>query len=90
MYFHIFFNLNNLDIKYTHKSGIPNAIFNLILSVLFGNLNNNLIFFTISLVTSSACYDKEPSTNAGEIANCKEAGEGVCYEYVCGFAVSSN
>ena len=27
------FNLNNLDIKYTHSSGIPNAIFNLILFV---------------------------------------------------------
>ena len=54
----------------------------------------SLISFTLQdshcLVTSSACYDKEPSTNAGGIANCKEADEGVCYECVYGFAVSSN
>ena len=54
----------------------------------------SLISFTLQdshcLVTSSACYDKEPTNNAGGIANCKEAGEGVCYECVYGFALSSN
>ena len=54
----------------------------------------SLISFTLQdshcLVTSSACYDKEPTNNSGGIANCKEAGEGVCYECVYGFAVSSN
>ena len=54
----------------------------------------SLISFTLQdshcLVTSSACYDKEPSTNAGGIANCKEAGEGVCYECDYSFALSSN
>ena len=54
----------------------------------------SLISFTLQdshcLVTSSACYDKEPTNNAGGIANCKEADEGICYECVYGFAVSSN
>ena len=38
--FNFSLNINNLDIKYSHKSGIPNAIFSLILLALFGNLNN--------------------------------------------------
>ena len=54
----------------------------------------SLISFTLQdshcLVASSACYDEEPTTNAGGISNWKEADEGVCYEYVYGFAVSSN
>ena len=42
------------------------------------------------LVTVSECNDEEYTTNAGGIANCEDADEGVCYECVYGYAVSSN
>ena len=54
----------------------------------------SLISFTLQdshcLVTSTECYDEEPTTNAGGIANCEEAEKGVCYECVYGYALSSN
>ena len=54
----------------------------------------SLISFTLQdshcLVTSTECYDEEPTTNAGGIANCEEAKKGVCYECVYGYALSSN